>query len=208
MTSIPVIDISGKELKTVSFGSDDLAKAKVAPVYYTLKWYLAGGRQGTHSTKTRGEVSGGGKKPWRQKGTGRARSGSIRSPLWHGGGIVFGPKPHGWASDLPNKVKHKAEKLVLLDKAQAGGLKLIDRMEVKPAKTKTLAGILKKMGLAGKTLLVLAEANADTDKAGRNLPGVTIKTWPLVNIVDLLAADKIGVEEGAWSKLIKAEAKS
>lgn len=179
-----------------------LAKAKLAPIYLTLRWFLAGGRQGTHSTKTRGQVSGGGKKPWKQKGTGRARVGSIRSPLWHGGGIVFGPKPKSWEMNLPNKVKHKAIELVLFDKAQEGCVKIMDKLEFKSTKTKDLAVFREGLKSTGKTMFILAETNDNLARAGRNIPEVTVKLWSMVTIVDLLANAKIIMEEAAWPKLM------
>lgn len=201
MISIPVIDLEGKELRTANLEAEKLAQAKMAPVYYTLRWFLRGARAGNHSTKTRGEVAGGGRKPWRQKGTGRARVGSIRSPLWKGGGIIFGPKPKSWALTLPNKVKHKAAKLVLMDKALSGGLKILNKLEVNPAKTKRFAEIKQKLAPNGRALFILNELDPATVRAGRNLKEVEIKLWSAVNIVDLLGAQNLLVEEAAWGKM-------
>ena len=129
----------------------------------------ANNRQGTHSTKTRGEVRGGGKKPWRQKGTGRARAGSIRSPLWGGGGVVFGPKPRDYSKKINAKVKALAFSRALFDRAAAGEIAVIEAFAAEPAKTKAVNQVVGRIAPAGKVLLVDAPFAADTRRAARNI---------------------------------------
>src|SRR5690606_24815575 len=139
----------------------------------------------TASTKTRGEVSGGGRKPWRQKGTGRARQGSTRSPLWRGGGIALGPKPRDYAYKIPKKMRRAALCSALSMKVQEGSFKVIDRLEVAAPKTKLMVGLLRSLGLERRTLILLAEQNANVQLAARNLPDVKVLPIEGLNTYDL-----------------------
>ncbi|MGH7996530.1 MAG: 50S ribosomal protein L4 [Opitutaceae bacterium] len=142
-------------------------------------------RQGTHSTKTRGEVRGGGKKPWRQKGSGRARAGSIRSPLWGGGGVVFGPKPRDYSKKVNAKVRDLAFRRALFDRASAGEISVIDAFAPSPAKTKTVNEVVARIAPAGKVLLVDAPFAAEARRASRNLERVALQEAAKLTTVDL-----------------------
>jgi large subunit ribosomal protein L4 len=145
----------------------------------------ANNRQGTHSTKTRGEVRGGGKKPWRQKGTGRARAGSIRSPLWSGGGVVFGPKPRDYSKKINAKVKALAFRRALFDRAQAGELAVIEAFNPGPAKTKTVDQILGRIAPEGKVLLVDAPFASEARRAARNIGRIALQEAAKLTTLDL-----------------------
>jgi large subunit ribosomal protein L4 len=152
---------------------------------------LANRRQGTHDTRTRAEVAGGGRKPWRQKGTGRARQGSIRSPHYRGGGIVFGPHPRSYHQDLPRKMRRLALRSALSDKAATGNLHVIDRFEISEIRTKALLSSLQTLGLAGKIIIVLPEADPTVRKASGNLENVWVALPNGINVVDVLNADVV-----------------
>lgn len=172
-------------------------------VHETLRWYLSSRRQGTQSAKTRSEVSGGGHKPWKQKGTGRARAGSNRSPLWRKGGVIFPPKPRSYAYTLPQKMKQLALRVALSEKRRDDKLKLIDRFTLAQPKTKDGVRFIKDLGVSGKVLLVLAETAADFTKGVRNIAGVTVTTAATLNIFDLLNAEWLVIEQPAIAKLEK-----
>jgi large subunit ribosomal protein L4 len=162
----------------------------------------ANNRQGTHSTKTRGEVRGGGKKPWRQKGTGRARAGSIRSPLWGGGGVVFGPKPRDYSKKINGKVKSLAFSRALFDRATAGELAVIEQFQVKTAKTKVVNELVERLAPKGRVLLVDAPFAADTARAARNIGRVTLQEAAKLNTLDLCQYQKILVSTKALEAII------
>ncbi len=162
----------------------------------------ANNRLGTHSTKTRGEVSGGGKKPWRQKGTGRARAGSTRSPIWVGGGVVFGPKPRDYSKKINSKVKALAFSRALFDRASAGEIDVIDAFELNPVKTKVLNQIIERIAPKGKILIVDAEFTADTARAACNLERVALQEACTLNTLDLAQYKKIIVSSKALEAII------
>ncbi len=162
----------------------------------------ANNRQGTHSTKTRGEVRGGGKKPWRQKGTGRARAGSIRSPLWVGGGVVFGPKPRDYSKKINAKVKSLAFSRALFDRASAGEIAVIEQFVVDVKKTKAVNLILGRIAPAGKVLLVDAPFSKGTAQAARNIERVYLQEAAKLNPVDLAKYKKIIVSTKALETII------
>ena len=159
-------------------------------------------RQGTHSTKTRGEVRGGGKKPWRQKGTGRARAGSIRSPLWSGGGVVFGPKPRDYSKKVNEKVKHLAFSRQLFDRASAGEIAVIEKWEFAQPKTKLANQLVKRLAPNGKILLVDAPFAPETQRAIRNIERVTFQEAASLNTVDLAQYKKIIVSSKALEAIL------
>lgn len=159
-------------------------------------------RLGTHSTKTRGEVRGGGKKPWRQKGTGRARAGSIRSPLWVGGGVVFGPKPRDYSKKINAKVKALAFSRALFDRASAGEIDVIERFEIPNAKTKEINLIIGRIAPAGKVLVVDDSFSAEATRATRNLERVSTQEASKLNTLDLAQYRKIIVSTKALEKII------
>ncbi|MCX6946010.1 MAG: 50S ribosomal protein L4 [Verrucomicrobiota bacterium] len=162
----------------------------------------ANNRQGTHSTKTRGEVRGGGKKPWRQKGTGRARAGSIRSPLWGGGGVVFGPKPRDYSKKINGKVKNLAFSRALFDRAIAGEIAVIEAFAATVAKTKAMNVIVARIAPKGKVLLVDAPFAAATAQASRNIERVYLQEAAKLNTLDLAQYKKIIVSTKALEAII------
>jgi large subunit ribosomal protein L4 len=162
----------------------------------------ANNRQGTHSTKTRGEVRGGGKKPWRQKGTGRARAGSIRSPLWVGGGVVFGPKPRDYSKKINAKVKQLAFSRALFDRASAGEIAVIEQFDPKVAKTKVVNQVVARIAPKGRVLLVDAPFAAGTAVASRNIERVTLQDAAKLNTLDLAQYAKIIVSSKALETIL------
>jgi large subunit ribosomal protein L4 len=201
MDQLKVFDINGKEAEPLVLRSEVF---KVAPkgevVHSALVAHLANLRQGTACTKTRGEVRGGGKKPWKQKGTGRARAGSSRSPLWRGGGVIFGPKPRKYTNYLPKKVGKLAMRMVLSDKLAADKIKVLDEIKVS-GKTKEMAGLFKGWGWSGKTLVLVNAGNAVAERAVRNIKGVVVKSGQSVNIFDLLNCEQLLAEKAALQRL-------
>jgi len=162
----------------------------------------ANNRQGTHSTKTRGEVRGGGKKPWRQKGTGRARAGSIRSPLWVGGGVVFGPKPRDYSKKINAKVKALAFSRALFDRVSAGEIAVIESFVAAPVKTKVMNKVVTLIAPKGKVLLVDAPFTAEAHRASRNLDRVSLQEAAKLNTKDLAQYVKIIVSIKALEAII------
>jgi large subunit ribosomal protein L4 len=159
-------------------------------------------RQGTHSTKTRGEVRGGGKKPWRQKGTGRARAGSIRSPLWVGGGVVFGPKPRDYSKKINSKVKALAFSRALYDRAVAGEIAIIEEFAVAPAKTKVAAAIIQRVAPEGRVLLVDSRFSDDAARAIRNIERIAFQEANELNTLDLAQYRKIVLSTKALEQIL------
>lgn len=168
--------------------------------------YLANQRQGTHATKTKGLVSGGGKKPWKQKHTGRARAGSIRSPLWRGGGIVFGPQPRDYSYNLPKKAKRLALKTALSLKMSEEAITIIDGFSIDKPKTKDMIATLKNLGLEGEKLLIITPEN---DKvvtlSARNIPGVKVVRVSDLNSYDVLIHGRLLMTKGAVTRLAGEE---
>jgi large subunit ribosomal protein L4 len=162
----------------------------------------ANARLGTHSTKTRGEVRGGGKKPWKQKGTGRARAGSIRSPLWGGGGVVFGPKPRDYSKKINAKVKALAFSRALFDRASAGDIDVIERFESSAVKTKQVDQIIGRIAPKGKILVVDAPFTVEAARATRNIERVSLQDASKLNTLDLAQYKKIIVSTAALEKII------
>jgi large subunit ribosomal protein L4 len=162
----------------------------------------ANNRQGTHSTKTRGEVRGGGKKPWRQKGTGRARAGSIRSPLWVGGGVVFGPKPRDYSKKINSKVKQLAFSRALFDRAVAGELAVIEEFATAQQKTKQVNEVLGRIAPKGKLLLVDAPFSLEAARAARNIARVSLQEAAKLNALDLAQYSRIIVSAKALEQII------
>ncbi|MBP3659872.1 MAG: 50S ribosomal protein L4 [Oscillospiraceae bacterium] len=197
-----VYDMSGKqvgeiELSTAVFGVEPNA----AVVHDVVKNHLANCRQGTQSALTRAEVSGGGRKPWRQKGTGRARQGSTRAPQWTHGGIVFAPKPRSYAYTLNKKVKRLALKSALSAKAAENNVVVIDSIKMDSIKTKTFANFLSAVGAEKKPLVVTAEADQIVVKSGRNIPGCEVTFANLLNVYDIVNANKLVVDKAALQKI-------
>ena len=167
-----------------------------AVVHEVVKNHLANCRQGTQSALTRAEVSGGGKKPWRQKGTGHARQGSTRAPQWTHGGIVFAPKPRDYSYTLNKKVKRLALKSALSDKAANGNIVVVDALEMGEIKTKTMKGLLDAVG-AGKAVVITPELNENVVKSARNIPGVITTTAKILSVYDIVNAKQLVIDKAA-----------
>jgi large subunit ribosomal protein L4 len=162
---------------------------------------LASRRQGTAATKTRAMVSGGGRKPWRQKGTGRARAGSTRSPIWRHGGVAFGPQPRSYKYSLPRKVRRLAMKSALSDKVNGGNLIVVDELSFAKPRTKEMINVLKALLVDTKALVVTAENNENVYLSARNIAGVTPITASGLNVYDLLYHDKLVITKDAVAKV-------
>ena len=202
MLKTNVNDMSGKqvgeiELSAAVFGIEP----NESVVHDVVKNHLANCRQGTQSALTRAEVSGGGRKPWRQKGTGRARQGSTRAPQWTHGGIVFAPKPRSYAYTLNKKVKRLALKSALSAKAAENNIVVIDAIKMDSIKTKTFANFLNAVGAEKKPLVVTAEADQIVVKSGRNIPGCEVTFANLLNVYDIVNANKLVVDKAALAKI-------
>lgn len=180
------------ELSEAVFG----VEPNMPAVHAVVKNHLANCRQGTQSALTRAEVSGGGRKPWRQKGTGRARQGSTRAPQWTHGGIVFAPKPRDYSYSLNRKLKRLALKSVLSAKAAEGNLLVVDDMAIESIKTKAIVEFLGKVE-AGKTILVTPEVSEVIYKSARNIPGVSTTTATILSVYDIVNAEKLIIDKKA-----------
>ena len=187
MPKIDVVDMKGKKVSDLELAENVFGiEPNKAVVHSVLVNYLANQRQGTQSTKTRAEVRGGGKKPWRQKGTGRARQGSIRAPQWIKGGIALGPKPRSYKYAVNKKESQLAIKSILSSKVLEKELTVVDKLEVKEVKTKTMVKALADMKVEGKTLIVLPEKNNEVYMSSRNIEGVKTILLNNINVFDLL----------------------
>ena len=202
MLKTNVYDMSGKlvgeiELSEAVFGIEP----NQSVVHDVVKNHLANKRQGTQSALTRAEVSGGGRKPWRQKGTGRARQGSTRAPQWTHGGIVFAPKPRDYSYTLNKKAKRLALKSVLSAKASEGKIVVIDSIKMEAPKTKDFAAFLAAVNAEKKSLVVTAEADQNVVKSGRNIEGCAVTFANLINVYDVLNAKTLVVDQAALAKI-------
>lgn len=187
MPKVDVYDLNGKKVSDIELAENVFGiEPNENIVHSVLINYLANQRQGTQSTKTRAEVSGGGKKPWRQKGTGRARQGSTRSPQWIKGGIALGPKPRSYRYTVNKKERRLAIKSILSSKVLEKELTVVDKLEVKEIKTKTMVKVLTDLKTEGKTLIVLPENNKNVLMSSRNIEGVKTITANNINVFDLL----------------------
>lgn len=204
MKSVQVYDIKGKAVG--KFTLDEAyfnGKVNKALLHQAVLMYLANLRKGSASTKTRGEVSGGGRKPWRQKGTGRARAGSIRSPLWRGGGVVFGPHPRDFSYNLPKRIKRLALQQSLNDKAKDEGLLIVDEIALQEPKTKEFVSFLTAIKAKRKSLVVIEKEDLKVFRASRNIPGVSVKTFNQVNAYDVMKHYRVIFTKQALENLIK-----
>ena len=187
MPKVDVLDIKGKKVSDIELADSIFGiEPNEGIVHSVLVNYLANQRQGTQSTKTRAEVRGGGRKPWRQKGTGRARQGSIRAPQWIKGGIALGPKPRSYRYRVNKKERRLAMKSVLSSKVIEKQLTVVDKLEIKEIKTKTMVKALSDLKVEGKTLIILPEKNQNVLMSARNIEGVKVITMNTINIFDLL----------------------
>ena len=187
MPKVDVYDINGKKVSDVELNEKVFGiEPNEAIVHEVLVNYLANQRQGTQSTKTRAEVRGGGRKPWRQKGTGRARQGSIRAPQWIKGGIALGPKPRSYKYTVNKKEKRLAIKSVLSSKVLENKLTVVDKLELAEIKTKSMVNALNNLKLEGKTLVILPEKNLNVQASTRNIEGAKAILANTINVYDLL----------------------
>ncbi len=200
--SVKVYDAAGKETGEVELADAVFGAAiNAAVLHQALVRQQANQRQGTHQTKTRGEVSGGGKKPWRQKGTGRARQGSTRAPQWRHGGSVFGPHPRSYAEEMPRRQRRLALKAALSVKAQADQLCILEEIVLEAPSTRTMAALLRELGAGGRTLFVLPEHDLVFEKSTRNLAAVKTILAANLNVADLLAADTVVLTRSALGQV-------
>jgi len=203
---MPDVDIKDKNNTVVGkiALSDDLfgVSAKQGVLHQAVVNFLANQRQGTHATKTKGLISGGGKKPWKQKGTGRARSGSTRSPLWRGGGTIFGPQPRDYSYKLPKKVKRLALMNAFHEKLSSGEMIILDGFSIEKPKTKDVVVILKNLDLHNKSvLIILPEKDDSVVLSARNIPGVHVVRAADVNVYDVIAHAMLLMTKDAALKL-------
>lgn len=202
MPTIKVVDMSGKEVSTLTL-SDKVFGAEVngAVLHTAVKAYLANQRQGTQSTLTRTEVSGGGKKPWKQKGTGRARQGSTRSPQWTHGGVALGPKPRSYRITITKKTKRTALFSALSSKVADGKMIVVNNIAADAFNTKAMVGMLNAIGADKKALIVLPEVDAKVVKSCDNIEGVNTAVYNSINVFDILNCDTLVVAEAAVKKI-------
>ena len=202
MPNVKVFDMAGKEVGEITL-SDVIFGAEVngAVLHAAVRAYLMNQRQGTQSTLTRTEVSGGGKKPWRQKGTGRARQGSTRAPQWTHGGVALGPKPRDYRIGMNKKQKRVALYSALSAKVASGDLIVVDTIKTEGYSTKTMAAMLAALGATRKALIVLPEVENTVIKSCANIPGVVTTQFNTVNVYDILNADKFIIAKDAVAKL-------
>ena len=197
-----VYDMTGKQVGEVELSEGIFGiEPNVSVMHDVVKNHLVNCRQGTQSALTRAEVSGGGKKPWRQKGTGRARQGSTRAPQWTHGGIVFAPKPRDYSYRLNKKTRRLALKSALSSKAQANEIVVIDEIKMDEIKTKTFKSFLTAVKVERKALVVTAEANELVVKSARNIAGVTTTFANLINVYDILNANQLVLDKAALAKI-------
>ena len=202
MPSIDVYNIEGKKVDSVNLSEEIFGiEPNEAVVHSVLVNFLANQRQGTQSTKTRAEVRGGGRKPWRQKGTGRARQGSIRSPQWIKGGIALGPKPRTYAYTVNKKERRLAIKSVLSSKVLENELVVVDNLNLKEIKTNAMVKALNNLKVEGKTLILLPEKNETVQKSARNIENVKTTLVNTINVYDLLKYNKLVVTLDTVKKL-------
>ena len=202
MPNVKVYDMSGNDAGTKDLSENIFhAPVNASLIHSVVRAYLLNQRVGTHSTLTRAEVRGGGKKPWRQKGTGRARQGSTRSPNWTHGGIAFGPKPRSYRVSINKKARRSALKGVLTSKVNEGELIVIDNITADEFKTKTIVNMLKALGSDKKAMIVVAEHNEKLIKSAANIPGVKTAIANNLNVYDVINCGKFIVSSGAIDKI-------
>ncbi len=202
MPTVSIYDMTGKQTGTMELNADIFGIEPNATVLHSaVVNFLANQRQGTQSTKTRTEVSGGGKKPWRQKGTGHARQGSTRAPQWTHGGIALGPKPRSYRFALPKKVRRLAMKSAFSSKVAAEEMLVLDTLSMDEIKTKTMATMLSALNADKKVLLVLPEKDDKVILSARNIPGVKTALVNTLNVYDILNADKFIVVKDAVAQI-------
>lgn len=202
MPKVAVYNISGKQVSEMEL-SENIFGAKINEhvLYEVVKNQLANKRQGTQSAKTRSEVRGGGRKPWKQKGTGRARHGTIRSPLWAGGGVTFAPKPRDYSYTVPKKIKRLAMKSALSAKVASNEMIILDDLSLDAPKTKDMVNILKNLGVKRKALIVMLEKDDMVIRSANNIPDVVTALTNTINVYDILKYDNFLITKAAVEKV-------
>ena len=202
MPNVQVVDMQGKKVSAVDLADSIFGiEPNAAVMHQMVVSYLANQRQGTQSALTRSEVSGGGRKPWRQKGTGRARQGSTRAPQWYHGGVVFAPKPRDYRFSVNKKVRRLAMKSAFSTKAAAEEIIVIDAIKLDEIKTAKMAAMLSAVGSEKKALIVLPEVDENVIKSARNIKGVKTAQVNELNVYDILNADKLIIAKDALTKI-------
>ena len=202
MPNMKVVNMAGKEVGTIELSEKVFGrKVNEAVLHTAVRAYLMNQRQGTQSTLTRSEVSGGGRKPWKQKGTGHARQGSTRSPQWTHGGVALGPKPRSYRIELNKGIKRAAMFSALSSKVAGGEMIVVDNITATEYKTKDMVNMLAAVGAAKKTLVVLPEVNSFVIKSCANIEGVKTTQWNTINVYDILNCDTLIVAQGAVAKI-------
>ena len=192
INKIPLFSAKGKKLESIELDKDTFTgKSNNALLYQLLRMYNANKRQGSASTKTRGDVRGGGKKPWRQKGTGRARFGSTRNPIWRGGGIAFGPHPRDHRYSVPKKMKRNAFISSLNAKLKSGKVLAVEAMVFDNPKTKNMSGLLKSLSIKGKVLFLVQKIDKNLQLASRNIEKLTLKKVSEATALDVLSNERV-----------------
>lgn len=200
--SVDVVNVENKKVSEIGLAPEVFGvKVNEHLLYEAVKQYRAGARRGTHMAKNRALVSGSGRKPWRQKGTGRARVGEIRTPLWRHGGTVFGPVPRDYSYAMPKKARTAALRSALSQRVREGALKVVDSFPVEVPKTKQLKGILERLGVAGKTVLVDHQPTSALVLSGRNIPGLKVVAESHLTVYDVLDCATLLVSQEALGKL-------
>lgn len=207
MAEMKVLDMSGAQVGTIDLCDSVFAvEVNEAILHAAVRMYLLNQRQGTQSALTRTEVSGGGKKPWRQKGTARARQGSTRAPQWTHGGVVFAPKPRSYRTAMNKKARQLAIKSALSSKVAGGEFVCVDAITASEYKTKTMVNMLKAIGAEGKALVVLSEKNDMVVRSLANIPGVKTAYANTINVYDILNCDNLVMAKGAVEQITEVYA--
>ena len=202
MPTVAIYDIANKKVGDLELNESIFGvEVNEALLHQAVVMQLASQRLGTHATKTRGMVRGGGRKPWKQKGTGRARSGSTRSPIWVGGGTVFGPAPRSYAFRMPRKQRRLAIMCALSDKVQSGDFVVLENLDFAAPKTKDVVKMLKDFSVDSKALLITADEAENVEKSSRNIPGVKAINTCGLNVYDILNHDKLFITKDAITRI-------
>ncbi|MBL0701830.1 MAG: 50S ribosomal protein L4 [Spiroplasma sp.] len=201
MAKINVLNIEGKKVESMELSAMFEMEPNQQAIYDAILLQRANLRQGTHKTKGRSEVRGGGRKPWRQKGTGRARQGTIRAPQWRGGGVVFGPTPRSYSLKMNKKVRKLAIKSAIVSKYLNGDMIVIDEINIKTPKTKEVALVLNTLGADRRPLFITSEVNDNLFLSSRNLPGVSTLEVDGINVLDITTAHKLLITKEAIAKI-------
>jgi len=208
MASLDIVDIKGNKIGTYKMNDIEFKSGNdEALLVEAVKQKLANRRSGTHKTKGRSEVSGGGAKPWKQKGTGRARAGSTRSPIWRGGGVVFGPKPRDYSYEIPKKKVKKAKAIALMQKVNEGKLIIVDDITFKKPSTKSAVEFLKNIGCERKSLVIVKRDDINTVLSFRNLRNVVMLPVDMINAYDILNCDNMIVPQSLMDDIRRISVK-